>query len=323
MPASAALPTTRPEWQAALKALPATPDNIPAFFFGHGSPMLAFPEEPDNGRGFGPAEAVMKHFGPGSSLAHFLTDFGPTLLEKYKPKGIVVFSAHWETRGERLVTDYGDENPLLMDYYGFDRPLYQLKFSSKGDSAIAKRVVDLFKEAGMPARLTPKEEPRGRDGRTGFPGPGLDHGVFVPFRLMFGETFRDIPVIQASIEESLSPETNWAIGQAVKQLRKEGILVLAGGVTVHNLRDFASFSPDTARENQRAFSDAVTNAMAVAHPQARKEAMMNLKNHPGFRASHPREEHLVPIYVAAGAGDDGDVRVLSALFGSQTVAFGL
>ncbi|TFY70524.1 hypothetical protein EVG20_g2474 [Dentipellis fragilis] len=323
MPASAALPTTPSEWQAALKALPATPDNIPAFFFGHGSPMLAFPK--DTGRSPGPAasEAIMKHFGSGGSLSQFLTDFGPTLLEKYKPKGIVVFSAHWETHGERLVTDYGDENPLLMDYYGFDRPMYQLKFSSKGDSAIAKRVVDLFKEAGMSARLTAKQEARGRDGRTGFPAPGLDHGVFIPFRLMFGETFKDIPIIQASIEESLSPETNWAIGQAVKQLRKEGILVLAGGVTVHNLRDFASFSPDTARESQRAFSDAVTDAMSIADPRARKEAMMKLKKHPGFRASHPREEHLVPIYVAAGAGEDGDVRVLSALFGSQTVAFGL
>lgn len=52
-------------------------------------------------------------------LAQFLDDFGPALLKKYQPKGIVVFSAHWETGKERLVTDYGETNPLLYDYYGF------------------------------------------------------------------------------------------------------------------------------------------------------------------------------------------------------------
>lgn len=82
-------------WRNALKELPSTPNKIPAFFFAHGSPMLAFPESE---RG----DPMMSYQGPGGSLAAFLKEFGPTLLHKYDPKGILVFSAHWETLGERL-----------------------------------------------------------------------------------------------------------------------------------------------------------------------------------------------------------------------------
>jgi aromatic ring-opening dioxygenase catalytic subunit (LigB family) len=91
-------PKTRDEWRDALEALPATPDKIPAFFFAHGSPMLAFPQGSSNSR----SDELLNAMGPKSNLALFLSDFGPTLLRKYKPKGIVVFSAHWETDGQRL-----------------------------------------------------------------------------------------------------------------------------------------------------------------------------------------------------------------------------
>jgi aromatic ring-opening dioxygenase catalytic subunit (LigB family) len=97
MSTSTVIPRTRPEWTAALQSLPSTPDNIPAFFFAHGSPMLAFPKDASGMFG-----SVMADQGPKGALATFLKDFGPTLLKKYSPKGIVVFSAHWETGGERL-----------------------------------------------------------------------------------------------------------------------------------------------------------------------------------------------------------------------------
>ena len=92
-------PKTQEAWRKALADLPATPDKIPAFFFGHGSPLLAYPEHVQNAGRMGP---MAKTQGPDGALAKFLKDFGPTLLEKYQPKAIVVFSAHWETLGERL-----------------------------------------------------------------------------------------------------------------------------------------------------------------------------------------------------------------------------
>ena len=140
---SSTAPTSRAEWKAAIDALPKTPERIPAFFISHGSPLLAMkPAEAS----FLPIAAA-EYMGAGGPLATFLSDLGPALLEKYNPKGILVFSAHWETEGERVVTDYGDDNPLLMDYFGYEKKMYdEIKFESKGDKILSDRVVQLFKE---------------------------------------------------------------------------------------------------------------------------------------------------------------------------------
>lgn len=114
----------------------------------------------------------------------------------------------------------------------------------------------------MAARTTDALEARGQDGR-GFRGPGLDHGVFIPFRIMFSESFKSIPIVQASIDGSLTPKGNLAVGRAVAKLREEGILVISGGLTIHNLRDFASFHPETANTKARAFNDAITQALPI------------------------------------------------------------
>ncbi|KAF7359379.1 4,5-DOPA dioxygenase extradiol-like protein [Mycena sanguinolenta] len=288
------------------------PRRSPLFSFGHGSPFLELsPEKAVGHPTWGGRE------GP---LATFLKDFGPALLKKYRPKGIVVFSAHWETESE--LTDYGDENPLLMDYYGFPPEMYELKFKSKGDSALSKRVVEVYKAAGQPARPSPKTESRGADGR-GFAGPGLDHGVFLPFRKMFGDEFLEIPIVQVSIDSSLSPEKNWALGKAVTRLREEGVLVLSGGLTIHNLRDIASFSPHSAQPAHREFDQAILASVVVPDAAERKQAMINLTKHHGFRLAHPREDHFIPLYVAAGAGEEGEPRVIADMYGCETVAFGL
>ncbi|EIN07676.1 Extradiol ring-cleavage dioxygenase class III enzyme subunit B [Punctularia strigosozonata HHB-11173 SS5] len=319
-------PTTQAEWQAALDALPANPHKIPAFFFAHGSPLLAVQLDQSQFADRGGSDSAIEEVGPSGPLAKFLRDFGSTLLSKYNPKAIVVFSAHWETAGERVVTDYGDENPLLYDFDGFHPELFELQFKSRGDAALAQRIVELYKEGSQLARKTTKKEPRGHDGR-GFMGPGLDHGVFIPFRIMFGDALPDdLPIVEVSIDASLSPEKNWAVGKAIRQLREEGVLILSGGLTVHNLQDIDCFSPSTASSAVKAFNNTVTVAMATPNPTERKRALLDLPKHPGFRATHPREEHFVPLYVAAGAGDeDGreEARVLSAIYGAHTVAFGV
>ncbi|KAG8953374.1 hypothetical protein FRC00_006367 [Tulasnella sp. 408] len=145
---TSAYPTTKDEWQKALSELPEVKEGdgkkIPAFFFAHGSPMLIWPK--NKAPRPGPFGDMLKYQGPESPLADFLKDFGKVILEKYKPKALVVFSAHWEESGDMLVTDYGEENPLLYDYYGFEREFYEVTFSSKGDSDVANRVVDLLQK---------------------------------------------------------------------------------------------------------------------------------------------------------------------------------
>jgi hypothetical protein len=106
-----ALPRTPDAWRAALAALPAAPaDGIPAFYFGHGSPLLAMPADTAHPRFGNP----MVDSGPTGAHAQFLRDFGPALLEKYKPKGIVVFSAHWDAPGDRLGLYFGSMNMSVL-----------------------------------------------------------------------------------------------------------------------------------------------------------------------------------------------------------------
>jgi hypothetical protein len=218
-----------------------------------------------------------------------------------------------------------------------------------------------FLQAGIPARTTPKSESRGRDGR-GFSGPGLDHGVFVPFRLMFGEEFLDVPIVQASIDSSLSPEKNWAIGKAVTQLRsvrgyhfsrkinivinknqkkrRVSLLFPVDSLSTTCVIGFPWQKATPARSTRNLTRLSCPQlvlqmyatpfllsfryvAQNTRQPAARKTALVKLTSHPGFRASHPREEHFVPLYVAAGAGEDGGVEIVSAVYGAPTVAFGL
>jgi aromatic ring-opening dioxygenase catalytic subunit (LigB family) len=98
--ASTTLPRTQSEWQDELESLPSNANGIPAFFFAHGSPLLAFPASTATGL----PGSMLDYAGPNGPLAKFLRDFGKALLAKYKPKGILVFSAHWETLSERVGT---------------------------------------------------------------------------------------------------------------------------------------------------------------------------------------------------------------------------
>lgn len=97
-----ALPITRPAWQDRLATLPGDPDHIPAFFFAHGSPLLTISKDSPEPNPL--MCAIVQHGGLESPFADFLRDFGPALLAKYQPRGILVFSAHWETEGEQLGT---------------------------------------------------------------------------------------------------------------------------------------------------------------------------------------------------------------------------
>ena len=58
-------------------------------------------------------------------------------------------------------------------------------------------------------------------------------------------------------------------------------------------------------------------------PENRKKAMIDLTKHRGFRIAHPREDHFVPLYVAAGAGESDGAEVISGIHGNLMFAFGL
>ncbi|SGY62982.1 BQ5605_C007g04762 [Microbotryum silenes-dioicae] len=315
--------TTPEEWRKAIAALPAlteTEQRIPAIFLAHGQPMLITPPElisDERKAGLGEVQ------GPNSALVQFLKDLGPALIEKYNPKAIVVLSAHWESRGGALVSDWQDENPLLFDYFGFHPALYKVEFHSSPDHALSERVVHLLNSSNISARLLGPTEKRGDDGR-GFRGTGLDHGVFVPFKHMFTDNC-PIPIVQVSIDQSLLPQDEYNLGAALEPLRSEGVLIISGGLTIHTFQDFNAFSLSKSPEIYKEFEKSIIDAAAIDDPEKRKKALFDTAQHPGFRRAHPREEHYAPIWIAAGAAErqGGKASTLMGHHGCKTIAFGV
>jgi aromatic ring-opening dioxygenase catalytic subunit (LigB family) len=139
---------------------------------------------------------------------------------------------------------------------------------------------------------------------------------------MFPEQPFPLPIIEVSLDSSLDPDREIALGKALESLRDEGVLILSGGLSIHNMRDLKQFSPDTASEQVKDFERTVIKA-ATSSQKHRLDELKKVVRHPGFRLAHPREEHFVPIYIAAGAGSQGDAKVLCDLHGAVTIAFGL
>jgi aromatic ring-opening dioxygenase catalytic subunit (LigB family) len=218
------------------------------------------------------------------STQRFLESIASTLPEP--PKTILVVSGHWE---EAAFTASAAAAPgLIFDYSGFPSDTYRLQWPAPGNPALAARVAELLQKAGLPSTISPDR--------------GYDHGVFVPLKVAF--PLADIPVVTLSLalpdNGSFDPAMHIAAGRALAPLRNEGVLIVGSGMSFHNLR--AYFHPETT-EAARAFDEWLTGAVESAAPR-RDTLLAGWRSAPHAAFSHPREEHLIPLFVAAGAGGD-------------------
>jgi aromatic ring-opening dioxygenase catalytic subunit (LigB family) len=215
---------------------------------------------------------------------HFLQGLAATLPAP--PKAMVVISGHWE---EPAFTASSAARPeLIFDYSGFPEHTYRLTWPAPGSPELAGRVEGLLSQAGLPAAVSASR--------------GFDHGVFVPLKVAFPEA--QIPVVSLSLAASptgqLDPAQHLAAGRALRPLRDEGVLIVGSGMSFHNLR--AYLRPETL-ERARAFDAWLTRA--VESPAGQRSALVAAWREAPFAAyAHPREEHLIPLMVAAGAGGD-------------------
>lgn len=203
-----------------------------------------------------------------------------------RPRAILAISAHWYLDGTYVMADA--EPRTLHDFGGFPRALYEIEYPASGHGDLARRVVALLgKERAAP----------GSDW-------GLDHGTWSVLRRMYPQA--DVPVIQLSIDRRRGPRHHWATGRALAPLRDEGILILASGNVVHNLRDAAgrkrSGSTDTP-DWARRFDDDISRALE----QRDRDGLLALwpETEDGRRA-HPTPDHWLPLLYAAGASDGRD-----------------
>ncbi len=203
------------------------------------------------------------------------------------PKAVLVVSAHWEAPFPRVQSS---ANPgLLYDYGGFPEHTYRLTWPAPGAPEVAQEVQRLLKAAGMTSVADAERR--------------FDHGTFVPMMVSWPEA--SIPTFQLSLLSSLDPQAHLELGRALIPLREQGVLILGSGMSFHSFR---LFGRPEARAISQAF-DGWLQGLATASPEARWAALRNWAAAPGARAAHPREEHLLPLMVAAGAAGQDAARV--------------
>ncbi|UAK24731.1 DODA-type extradiol aromatic ring-opening family dioxygenase [Sphingomonas nostoxanthinifaciens] len=215
-----------------------------------------------------------------ASMRDHLAAILPSLPER--PKAILIVSGHWE---EADFTVHSGARPeLLFDYYGFPEHTYRLRWDAPGAPALADRAAALLGDAGF---ATGREAAR-----------GWDHGVFVP--MMVVDPAADIPTAQLSLRHDLDPAAHIAAGRALAPLREEGVLIVGSGMSFHNMRA----RDGSAQARADMFDAALAAAATDADPARRRERIAAWADLPEARYAHPREEHLLPLMVALGAGGD-------------------
>ena len=207
---------------------------------------------------------------------HFMAGLGKTLA---RPKAILCISAHWET--DRPAVSGARRPETIHDFYGFPEALYRLTYPAPGAPDLAKRVAQLLQGVVIDE------------------SQGLDHGAWNPLLLVYPEA--DIPVAQLSVQLAAGPAHHLDLGRKLAPLGEEGVLILASGGAVHNLRQFQIDNQKPA-DWAIAFDDWLSDRIAAGDA----EALMDYKTlRPEARLVHPREEHFLPLFVALGAGIEG------------------
>ena len=219
-----------------------------------------------------------------SAAHHFLKGMSSAVP---RPRNILVVSAHWETDGPAVSLAPAPET--IHDFGGFPDALYEMRYPSPGAPALGERAAILLEQAGI---AVARDETR-----------GLDHGAWVPLKLIYPEA--DIPVTQLSIQPRLGPAHHLKIGETLRPLRAEGTLILASGAVTHDLETF--FKNGFARDAEapdwvHAFADWTADALH----EGRLGDLLNYRTRAPFaERNHPTEEHLLPLFVAAGAASPG------------------
>lgn len=198
------------------------------------------------------------------------------------PRAILVVSPHWDTAIPTV--GYAERPETIHDFWGFPEALYALRYPATGCPEAARLVSAALQAAGLPVAADASR--------------GLDHGAWVPLRMMFPEA--DIPVIPLSIQSSGDAAYHYHLGRALSGLPAQGILIVATGSITHNLRDYQMASMTGGQSP--AYVNEFAGWIAAQLAAGETEALLDYRQRaPEARRAHPSDEHLLPLYVALGA----------------------
>lgn len=265
---------------------------LPPIFVSHGSPMIAL--EP------GTAGAFMKRLGPAIDA-----EFG-------RPKAILAVSAHTAARAPVLLA--AARHAAVYDFGNFDARLNAMRYDVAGAPDLAHRVMSLLEAAQIASQTVD--------------GGDLDHGIWTVLRYLYPNA--DVPVLPLAFVPDQSPAQQLALGAALAQLADEGVLILGTGSITHNLRRaFAGGLRSSAAQPEIAESAAFRAWMRARSAALDWAALADYRRSaPHAIDMHPTDEHLLPWFVAAGAGGrlDAPVRLHASVemgsIGMDAYAFG-
>ena len=242
--------------------------KLPTLFIPHGAPTFA-----------------LRPGAAGAAMARIAADLP-------RPRAIVMVSPHWETSQPAVGT--AQRLQTIHDFYGFPPELYEIRYPATGCPEAAREVVAALQAAGLAAVEAP--------------GQGLDHGAWIPLRLMYPDA--DVPVVPLSLQSQLGVQGAYRLGQALAPLPSKGMLVIGSGNITHNLGDYrvARMNGGQGLDYVREFPEWMTDKLR-GHDL---EALLDYRRQaPEAVRAHPTDEHLQPLYVALGAaGRDAQVEHL-------------
>lgn len=201
-----------------------------------------------------------------------------------RPRAILVISAHFNAPRPTLTAS---RQPVTIhDFGGFPDALYQLQYPSPGTQELATDFAKLLRDADFDA-VTDGER-------------GLDHGAWIPLMLAWPEA--DIPVLQLSISINHSPEWHYKLGQALQPLRDEGVLIIGSGGATHNLRAFFTHRPGLNIPPPPWVTDFAEWLASRIEAGDHDAVLSAVQAGPYGRENHPSMDHILPLFVALGAG---------------------
>ena len=225
---------------------------MPAAFLGHGSPMNAL------------------------ETNRFTTAWQAFGASVPKPRAILVVSAHWFVNVTAVTAM--SQPRTIHDFYGFPRPLFEVRYPAPGHPSVAGEVAEIAKPT-----------PVGLDADSW----GLDHGTWSVLVHAFPNA--DIPVLQLAINANKGPDFHVDLGARLAPLRERGVLIIGSGNVVHNLRAIDWKQRDVGFDWAHRFDDAA-RAILTAKP----EAIASLVDHPDYARAVPTTDHFDPLLYFAG-----------------------
>lgn len=221
------------------------------------------------------------------------------------PKAVLVVSAHWLTRGTHITAM--DHPQTIHDFGGFPQALHEVEYPAPGNAQLAKETAALFQSTTV-----------GLDHDW-----GLDHGAWSVTKQMYPDA--TIPVLQLSIDYHKPPQYHYELARELSALRKKGVLILASGNMVHNLRMISlptgstnlntEFGLDWALEINEIFKDKILNGdhqALINYQKLHKDALLAV----------PTPDHYYPLLYSLALWDKKEEQTFfndKAVAGSLTM----